>query len=581
MKHSIKINLTLICLFSITTNLIIFSTLSNANLFSLRCEEWPRTDLVEELDDNCKILKLFNRSEVEQMEVDESVRLARYCACQLALMDHIFEEQFDRDDTTRQLYKMVTGKLQHDHELAQMDHQQHVGRHFSTRQQQTITRTDADNNHNNNNRNRPRISSSSTSTRFDQTQRHANRNNASYLWNDVDVTLYGISIYTSTKDYVEKVSLPKFKMDPELKSQIFKDRVFRIIRAVCAKVAKDDKLMYQYLENLARFNPIVFLELTNMNEQIGFIYQASKACKLLLLEHITDYKLRPSSPDFVPVAGYPINFDKQIILAQKQQQLQFADINNDNNNEPLNEISMAGGHNNQVGSAPRTWDSMRNDVDLQLQKSSPAMVFGCKKHKRLDMKSLETLCPMMFEERISADWFKEHSQASDRSMLALNCGCQLILHNSTWSTIMQDPNVQQMSKCLTMYLNQNTVPNFMTTPITTLYGWFTEIMHKFSTNRLFTIRQMFDSSFEDGDPLKPINHSDDVKSLEILRRGCNLIMFNYNRNSRFTSELKLIKYLDRLQLLSQDNLFVFHLTLMDPNLFKLHALSKMCEPIIS
>lgn len=560
---------------------------SNDNIYSLRCETWPIDYYLEKLDNNCTILKLYNRTEVELMPIEQSIDLARFCACQLNSMDLIWENEFDSDPSTRAVWSMVLGKLEYDHRMGQLDHQRHVNLHFSQKQEQTkITPPPRKHPRNNN------------VTILDMSQPFKPLND--YLWNDVDVTIKGISIYTSTKDYFNKINHPRYRMSSTLKSRIQNDEDWYLIRNVCWKVQVDQRNLYQYLENLARLNPIVFLELVSYNQHIEYIYQASKACKLLLLEHLNDYQLKPSLPDLVAVQDYPIEFEQRVAISQKNEDADDANnidfdhtklINNNENNGSAsrgNPTQTSGDHdsttttNNDAAAADQQIAKHhRNPLEHELESSSPSMITGCKQHKRLEMNALAKQCPMMFDERISSGWFQEHHRAMDRSRIALQCGCQLLLHNSTWSILMQDPNVRLMAKCLTDYLNQFVLPNFKTTPISSLFGWFDEMMEKFSTNRQFTIRRMFESQSPDGDPEKPINHLDDMKSLEILRRGCNLIMFNYNRNSRFTSELKLIKYLDRLQLLSQDHLFVFHLTLMDPNLFKLHALSKMCEPIIS
>ena len=145
---------------------------------------------------------------------------------------------------------------------------------------------------------------------------------------------------------------------------------------------------------------------------------------------------------------------------------------------------------------------------------------------------------------------------------------------------MQDSNVKLMSKSLTNYMNHNGVPNFTNTPIWSIYGWFQHTMSKFTSNRKVSIKEIVKTQNGDQDPLVVVNENFSQAALELLRRGCNYIMFNYNKGSKEASELKLIKYLDNLQLISQDPMFVFHLTLQDPNLFKLHALSKMCEPFV-
>lgn len=472
------------------------------NNFSLNCVQVDERTELQELSNNCKLLKVFNQTEAELMWPNDSINLARFCACELSAMRSLWIDAFDYD-TTRHLWHLVMNKNEFERKKAENS----------------------------------RLASNSS--HFD------------FLWTDIDVTMYQISIYTSTKDFFkkQKENNPITRLRSDVKAELEKEEVWNMIRSVCRRVAKDPHHLYEYLENLSRLNPLIFLELVESTEYINMIYQASKTCKLLLNEHLNDYKLRPDSMDFVPVDGYQANYEELAAQADRR--------------------------DNEIGYA--------RDLDKTLEESSSMMISKCATTERPKEYSIHMLtleCPMMVQENVSADWFLQFESPFERSQLTINCGCQLLVHNKTWSILIEDPNVKVMSQALTSYMNQNRVPDFANTPIWNIFAWFNDIMNKFSSDRKLSIKQVRMVLDGHQDSLKPMRHADYERALELLRRGCNLIKFNYNRDPKLQSELKLIKYLDRLQLLSKDPMFIFHLTLLDTNLFKLHALSKMCDPII-
>lgn len=474
---------------------------------SFRLECVPnRSKNIRELVDDCKILKFYNQSEVDLMGAEQSIRLANYCACQLVYLTELWEESFDRDSKTRRLWSMVSSKLEHD------------------------------------------------------SKEQTNASHSSYLWTDIDVTIYKISIYTATKDYFDLLAQDSLvtRIEPKIKAELDKKPAWKLVRYVCRNVARDPHKLYQYSENLARLNPLIFLELIELSQPIEMIYQASKACKLLVYEHLHDFKLRPESLDFVPVAGYAVDYEQMAAQTMANSRL-----------------ASSADHENQLLGG--------GDLDSALRDAAAFMVTKCATSSRPKLVSLQQLtkeCPMMIEDKVPQTWLEQFRSPIQRTRLTINCGCQLLLHNSTWDVLIQDSNVKTMSEALTNYMNLNRVPDFANTPIWTLYGWFNDIMSVFVSSRRMLVKQVIMTVNGNQDPLKPTNHGDHERALELLRRGCNLIRFNYNKDPNFKAEVKLINYLDRLQMISQDPMFIFHLTLQNANLFKLYALSKMCEPII-
>lgn len=439
----------------------------------------------KELADDCRILKVFNQNDLERAPFNETHELARYCACQLNALP--WEQAFDDHPATRLLEAMVEGVLKKDkykHEYP------------------------------------------------------------AYLWSDIDVVVRGVSIYTSTKDYFDKRRL-NASVAILSQDEMERDSVFRTVRYVCIKVARDRYKLYQYLENLARISPMVFFRLIEMNDVINLIYQASKACKLLIVHRVNDFKLRPDNRELIAIDKLSLKDESDL----------------------ANMIS-----------------HQANDIDLALKDAS-VLLTECKPWQRVK-KSLDELgqdCPMMMADELPVEWTLKHASPTERSRIAIKCGCQLLLHNSTWGVLMQDSNIQMMSKTLTNYINLNRFPQFNEIPSWAIYGWFTNMMDKFAKDRKLSVNELIKFYRGDQDPTSIINRQtkDEMYALEILRRGCNLLVLNHNNKApEQVSEIKLIKYLDNLRFISQDPMFVFHLTLQDPNLFKLHALSKMCEPIL-
>lgn len=438
---------------------------------------------IRELSSKCDLLKFYNQAEVNALILNNSLtNVSEECACELANMQDLWTEAFDDEPATRRLSEMVKRNI--DRNSSMIKH-------------------------------------------------------PSYLWSDLDVTAYEISIYTSTKDFFDKQTLnSSISVSRQLRKTLEKDEVWTNIRRVCRKIARDRFHLYRYLENLNRINSQVFFKLVSHTEAIEIVYQASKACKILLVPKFTHYKLRPDNSESVAAEA-------------SLEAYQFESSN-----------------------------LIENDIDNMLKYSSLNLL-QCKSFQTEEssIQKLNQSCPMMMNEKISTDWIIQHPDLTKRSMIAIKCGCQLLLHNSTWEVIMRDPNVQLMSRSLTNYMNLNRPPDFVTTPVWAIYGWFQDTMDKFIQNRDMSVQEVIKTKMGNQDPSSP-THGQKENALELLRRGCNFIMFNYKKGSKEAIELKLVKYLDNLQQISRDPMFVFHLTLQEPNLFKLHALSKMCEPIV-
>lgn len=437
---------------------------------------------VLELNANCTILKLFNQTQVDQLEYDDTLNeIIKDCACQLANMWLIrWKDIYDSDDSTRRLYRIVTN---------------------------TISR---DNN----------------------TYIHP-----PYIWSDFEIVYNRVSIYTATNDYFEQVQQNR---SLAVSSKLRNHEMWKLIRYVCKTISRDEQKLYRYLENVNRISRDVFMRLIQLNEPIEIVYQASKACKMLILRHFSHYKLRPDNDELVAVDPSDLP-------------MEYA-LDSDNNVEI--------------------------DVD-QMLKEGPASLMDCSTwNDKISLQELANQCPMMVGNQIPDDWKVNHPSSIERFRVAAKCGCQLLLHNSTWEIIMRDRNVAIMSRALTNYMSRQQMPNIREAPLWTIYGWFQDTMSRFVSNKKMSVKEIVKTIFNDQDTSEITNRDNEDKAIELLRRGCNFIMLNYKKGSKEASELKLIQYLDNLRLISQDSLFVFRLTLQDPSLFKLHALSKMCQPIV-
>lgn len=511
------------------------------SVYSLRCWEFAHlapalelTGQIDELSSECRILKFFNQTQLDSMAARDSLLLARLCACQLGAMSASWLRAYVSSFTS-QLAAKVRRELALEHAEAERTHaEHHANRHFSSAPSSPVEAGGAD------------------------SSRRRDYEKAALLWTDADVTVYGISIYTANRDFFEKRDSkdPAFRMSARLREQMDDEPIWESVKRFCRVLDKDRLGLYQYLENLVRLDSLVFLELVNETPTIETVYQASKACKMLLIEHFAHYRLRPERADLVVASNFVQNLTYAELMAAT------ASVSDAAQQPPGDSI---------------------NSILPQYLDRSP---LRCANKTKLGQQQLAAECPMMLEERISPHWAYHYRLPLARSKLAIKCGCQLLLHNGTWNVLMQDENVRIMSKILIKHLNNNLITNFHQRPIWVLYRWFEDQMQTFTKHRSYLMKQIIKYNQQNpfaylaDELLKPINHLDREQALEISRKACNLIMFNYDRSSRFKNELKFIKYLDRLQLLSQDPMFVFHLTLMEPNLFKLHALSKMCRPII-
>lgn len=390
-----------------------------------------------------------------------------------------------------------------------------------------------------------RISSMITNMERAKQQLNYSVDDYSY-WTNVDVIVKQVSIYTSLKDYFYQLHHNKSSRPSNVGRKLLdKNPMWLRVKSICRRVAEDPYKVYRYMENLCRLNAMAFFELLIFDPSAMMLYQSSKACKLLLNHNLNSYKLKPDNPKLIPV-----NQDSLLNRSQDEQ----------SQNELWGDIN-------------------------EMLKSTSAHLLNCQ-HQQTNRSSFEQLnadCPMLMGPNLTQHWLGEKPTAEERAEKAASCSCQLLLHNSTWTQMMLDPNVKLMSLALINYLNRNQVPDFATTPIWSLFQWFNEIMQRFVANKKMSIKEIVKTKSGNQDPLKVINHetNDYSNALELMRRACNYIMFNYNKGSNATSELKLIKYLDNLRLLSRDPMFVFQVTLQDPNLFKIHALSKMCHPIVS
>jgi predicted nucleotidyltransferase len=365
------------------------------------------------------------------------------------------------------------------------------------------------------------------------------------LWSDIDVVVNGYSIYLSTKEYFKRRKEPGVVFFKE--AEFERQPHLRDLRHVCFKVATDKLHYYQYLENLQRINPVMFFSALRMNRIINLIYQSSKACKLFILHKIDEFKLKPNKKEFYAI-------DKA--------SLQPSDL------EDFNKIQS------------------NNNIDLALNYLS-LRLFNCRHWQELQgeisLKTLENECPMMMNDSLPAGWLEDHSEPGERSTIALKCGCQLLALNSSWVEIINDKNLDVMSKALTSYMNQNQLPNLGDRDTTTFeyFAWFDRVMEKFIKNKKISVKEIV--KYKRGqDPSDVINRQtgDEEEALAMLRLGCNRLMFNHIKGSTKGDPIRPIKYLDNLRIISQDPLFVFHLTLLDANLFKLYALSKMCLPVV-
>lgn len=494
-------------------------------LGELMCQDPKLVPELDELGKSCFALKLYNQTDIDQESPIYWAKLAQFCACQLSYMTKKWNRSFYMDRATQSLSVIVKQLLfRQSYDFISIDEKSI---------DQVLPISDE--------------------------HRQLVSNAPGFLWSDTDIIVNKISIYTSVRDYFEKQLLPNspYLLKGRLRKEMANNETWRMIRNVCYKIYLDPYDLYQNLENLARLNGLVLLQLVRKNAYVDHIYTASKACKILLSLNYTAYKVRPENLRMIPVAS---------LVAAK------------NGSTSLNETSnLSDEYENEV--------EMGSTLDLQLREASSQLLL-CKNNSAttplLKLSELEEECPMMVheDESLPRTWLAKHATILDRSDMALSCGCQLLGHNKTWSDILQDPNVSVMSSALTSYMNRRQLPMFKHTPTWSLHAWFQSIMTYFIQNKKHSLKEIVKAQVGDQDPLTPIGHDQMESALEVLRRGCNLIVFNYRKGNKFSNELRLIRYLDRLQLISQDPDFVFHLSLLEPNLFKLHALSKMCIPVL-
>lgn len=448
---------------------------------------------LEELSANCRPLKVFNGLQLAALASEEKYQLARRCACELSNLP--WEQHFDDDAALRRVHNMINSLL--------------------------------------------------ASDKYNQLNQYP-----AYLWSDVDVIVKGISIHFSMRDYFRKRTL---NLIPE--SQLLPHEVnhtaWRDIIRVCNRIALDRRHLYAYMENLQRMSPVIFYKMLDMNDLINVTYQSSKVCKLLIVENLDSFKLKPSNMD--------------LVKANQEERLTA--------NEEMDSLNVI-------------QESMQaDDIDSALRHASVSLM-KCD-HWQRDKKTLAQLgqeCPMIISDQLPFEWLRRNAQktASERTRIMLFCSCQLLLHKAKWATLLEDKNVNLMSKALTSYMNQIRFPDLQKVPIWAFHGWFEATLRRFEENRRLSIKEIIKYKHGSQDPTQAINGMtmDEHEALELLRRGCNLVVFSQGKNLKQMSEIRIIQYLDNLQYISMDPQFVFHLTLQDSNLFKLYALSKLCKPVV-
>lgn len=536
---------------------------------------------------DCRILELYNQTYVDELALENSTKLeelSNKCSCRLTQMEQLWEESYNKQDI-KTLSSMVDGIIEE--------------RLIEQRQQEAEKRLSSKDR----NKNKSRLVG-------EEFFMLSENNYPEYLWSDLDF-FYGISFHTAAKDFFikRKIKSQKHQISSSLKEFLKSDTTWSLITTACKRIAKDTNKVFRYLENLARLSPLGFISVIKEASFIEMTYQASKACKFLVLKNMKQYRLKPINSLLIPVVyddalenrnvHSNISLDIMLIHEQQQREEQAEESeeqqdNNNNNNDPSftsNPWFFGNGENkvnNPLDSEEEfelNWNNKTIDENLGLKGGSVYLLnCGHWQRKKFSMKELESECPMMMIENgqnIPSSWLKNHTTILNRSIMAIKCACQLLLHNKTWEQVLKDKNVQVMATALTNYLNENRMPDFTTTPLKAINGWFERAMDRFKNNRKLSIKEIIKTKFNDEDPTIFMKKGISEDALELLRRGCNYIMFNYNKGSPDArNELKLIRYLDNLQLISPDKLFTFDLTLQDPNLFKLNALSKMCKPIV-
>lgn len=443
----------------------------------------------------CRLLRVYSRSQQESMEPSDMLKFAKYCACQLSQMQ--WRELFIESLDTETIYRVYNDIMNED---------------------------------------RYRLADSSPK----------------YLWSDVDIVVEGVSVRTSMSDYFKRKTLRRLPDHDFMKRK--PSETSQSIGEFCAGVGLGQSgILYGYMENLQRFDANIFFRLLDTNQDINITYQASKFCKLIVVDLLQVIKLKPSFEDLV-VAN-----PKEKLLSIEE------DIIQRNIDEST--------------TTSTTSSSDENDIDTALRHASLKLL-NCGPYQRIkkDFKQLlDNECSILDSSDGASKWLQDHSNHTTtyRTNLALSCGCQLLAHKSNWAHLMEDEDVKTMSGALTNYMNLNRFPDVSKSPIWAIHGWFEQTLEKFKRSRKPMIKEIIKYLHQDQDPKEPINGEtlDVSNALEILRRGCNVVMFS-------TGEAKIVKYLDNLHFLSMDPQFVFHLTLQDSNLFKLHALSKICKPVI-
>lgn len=477
---------------------------------NLPCQEDGGEVKLERLSSRCRVLGFFNRTQIELMDELEARKLSEDCACELAHMQDLWHDSFHYDQSTERLFAIVA---------------RHLGEYQN------------------------KVREASKAGRIVE--------HPVYLWSDIDVLVEGVSIYFSTQDFMKKrLSDRSYRLSRQDRAKMSDNVAFQLTETVCQRIIDDPYKLYRYMENLARMDPLVLFKLLRYSGPVESTYQASKACKWLMINNVHRVKLYPDNRDVVIVDELnELTLSQALALAKENPNL----IHIDNSN---------------------------NDLEDGLVKDASLLLLNCTRwqEKKLSLEELEFECPFMFmsTEKLPGDWIVKHPSATDRSKLAIKCGCQLLMHNATWNEMMQDSNVQLMSKAVMKYMEEHRMPDFSGAPLWTLYAWFEGIMDRFKKNKKMSVKEIVRELRGDLDPSKMISKTNlyEEKALELLRRGCNYIMFNYKKGSVAASEMKLVKYLDNLQAICDDPMFVFHLSLLDANLFHIHTLSKMCKPVV-
>lgn len=394
-----------------------------------------------------------------------------------------------------------------------------------------------------------------------------------YLWSDFELGTLKMSPIATSKAYIRKKKSRQKHPDHEA---LVSDKLWESVEKACEKLALDKEGLLVRLDELNKFASFSFMSqflIFGNSTDFRTVYEAARACKLLHL-----YASHSSMEDSI------YDWDDEELI----------DENND------------GVDDKKESSSDQT-----SAANNQISESTLVFVFRDCSNKfgpLLTDEHLFNLCPMFKSSNAQkfSSWLrrvkrdqKYKDPIRQLNIISVRCACQILLRTNTWEQITQFGNIKLVVDAFNFWLsNRETVKKKQIEDkkeVWTIKESLNSILRDLTLDKLIEAvvkvghRDLSSADDDDSDRLVkqtqvsendltyPLTKQLREKSALRISRVCKQITNIDGANLDWEEQLKQVRALDFLNEISlnkQD--FIFYVTLMDPNLFRLYAINRLC-----